>query len=178
MQSAYNIKSIFGIALVLILSSCSQKLIPFTTDVEKKLALSEEHLVKVQFYTSDDIVLYKTTEDQLTSIENGKLVVLNRKDNENIIIRKNTPCILEKVLNSHNFVVSFEYGAGKILAFGSDSTGGYFTLMAKDWKNKTGTLKYANQTYITTNGNVFLQFSMKSINRLNSKYKVVYGRRL
>lgn len=157
------------------LFSCSPKLVPFTTDVQKNLA--DVELSKVQFYISNDIVLYKTTEKNQASIENGKVVVLNRKNSESIVIRKNTPCILEGTLNSKNLIVSFELGAGRYLSFGTDSTG-YFSLMAQKWQGKKGILKYAHNLYTTESGGTLLMIEMKALKRMDSRYKIVCGRKL
>ena len=157
------------------LFGCSPKFVPFTTDVQTHL--SDMDLSKVQFYISNDIILYKTSEKNKASIENGKVVVLNRNNSESIIIRKNTPCILEYSLNSKNLIVSFELGVGKYLSFGTDSTG-YFSLMAQKWQGKKGILKYAHNTYTTESGGTFLLIQMRELKRIDQRYKVIYGRKL
>lgn len=169
------IKFISIISLFL-LTSCATR-VPFTSDLQAKFNFSENTLKKVQFYTSDKIVLTKVKEEGDVDIQKGKLLVKNEKNCETIIINKNTPCVLEQVIDQNKFLFSFEFGDDKYLAFGNTSTGCY-SLLAKDWKNGSGTLKYANKTYITDGGDVFLTVDMKKLNKLKSKERTVKGRKI
>lgn len=158
-------------------SSCRSGKVPFTQELKTQCGLSETSLKKVQFYTSDEIVLYKVQEDGDASVNKGVLLIQNKKDCEKIVILKNTPCILEQVIDEHKILFSFEVGNGKFIAFGNTSKGSY-SLLAKDWENSVGTLKYANKTYATENGDVYLNVVLKKINKLRSKERLVKGRKV
>lgn len=168
---------LISIVMLLLFASCKTGKVPFTTDIQKQYAFSEKTLKKVQFYTSDEIILYKIKEEGDASIRDGKLFILNQKDCEKIIIKRNTPCILEKVIDQNKFLFSFEYGDNKYIAFGNTSTGAY-SLLAKDWENSIGTLKYADKMYATGNGDVYLNVVLKKLNRLKSKERIVKGRKV
>ncbi len=162
--------------LSLLFASCATK-VPFTSDIQNEYKFSEERLKKVQFYTSDEIVLIKTKQDGDVAILDGKLLIRNEKNVEKVVIKKNTPCVLEQVVESNKFLFSFEYGKDRVLLFGNNSTG-YYSLMSKEWKNKVGSVDYANKTYITNNGNVFLKIKVKKLNQLKGKQRTIKGRKI
>lgn len=165
------------ILLSVMLASCTSQKVAFTSDLQQKYCFSEEQLKKVQFYTSTDIILTKTETDDEASIINGKVLVVDKQKNETIIIRKNTPCVLVKILSENKFLFSFEYGEHRALLFGNNE-GGYYSLMAKNWKVKHGVIHYANKTYITTNGDVYLTISSNVLRQVRSKERVLYGRHI
>jgi hypothetical protein len=162
--------------VICLLSSCAKKTI-FTSSLREECALPENKLKKIQFYTSEEIILYKTKEKTDASVKNGKIFLETDKDCEKIIIKKNTPCVLEKELDKNKMLFSFEYGEGKVLLFGN-SNGGQFSLMAKEWKDKIGVIEYGTNTYVTNSGTVFLVVNAKKLKRLKDKYRIVSGRKI
>lgn len=161
---------------IIFLTSCAQR-VAFTSDIQNQYNFSENTLKKVQFYTSGEIVLIKIKQDGDVDIQDGKLYIKDEKNCEKIIIKKGTPCILEKVIDKNKFLFSFEFGDDKYLAFGNTSTGCY-SLLAKDWKSGAGTIKYANKTYATDDGDVYLTVKIKKLNKLKSKERTVKGRKV
>lgn len=173
-------KSIILISIIIalsVLTSCRTGKVPFTQELKTQCGLSEPSLKKIQFYTSDEIVLYKIKEDGDAFVNNGILLIQNKKDCEKIVILRNTPCILEKIIDDNKILFSFEVGDGKLIAFGNTSNGSY-SLLAKEWENSVGTLKYANKMYATENGDVYLNVVLKKINKLKSKERLVKGRKV
>ena len=171
-------KSITLISVIIALftfSSCKTGKVPFNQEVRN--LLSETSLKKVQFYTSGEIVLYKTKEDGETSVYSGVVLIQNKKDCETIVIKANTPCILEKVIDDKKLLFSFEVGDGKFISFGT-SNGESYSLLAKEWEGGSGSIKYANKTYTTESGDIYLNVVLKKINKLRSKERLVKGRRL
>lgn len=162
--------------LSLVFASCATK-VPFTSNIQDEYKFSEDKLKKVQFYTSDEIVLIKTKQDGDVYILDGKLLIRNEKNVEKIVIKKNTPCVLEQVVEANKFLFSFEYGKDRVLLFGNNSTG-YYSLMSKEWKNKVGSISYANKNYITNNGNVYLKIKVKKLNQLKGKERIIKGRKI
>lgn len=163
------------LALSLCLTSCKTT-VPFTSSTKENCGLSDHQLKNIQFYTSQKITLYKIKQESSAQITNGRIVVSDRKDAETIIIPKGTPCVLVQTMKDV-FLLSFEYGDGKLLAFGTTS-GGAYTLMAKDWDGTQGVLEYGHRMYVTNDGKTFLKVNMKSIKRERNKYRVVQGRTL
>ena len=74
-------------------------------------------------------------------------MVKDKKNSDLIIIPKGTPCVLNEEITSSigkpMLVVNFEEIGSKNLVFGNDlqEDGGYY-LMAKEWQNKVGKVKY------------------------------------
>lgn len=172
-----SISKILCLLAIVALASCRTGKVPFTSDIQKQYGFSEQTLKKVQFYTSSEIILYKVKDESDAQIRDGKLFVLNQKDCEKIIIKANTPCILEKVLDKNKMLFSFELGANKYIAFGNAS-GGSYSLLAREWQNSVGTLKYADKLYVTNDGDVYLNVVLKKLNKLKSRERTVKGRKI
>lgn len=168
---------LLGILLIICLASCKSAKVPFTYEIQKQYNFSEKTLKKIQFYTSEEIVLYRIEQEDDFSVKQGKLIVLNEKDCEKIIIKKNTPCILERIVEPNKFLFSFEVGENKFLAFGN-ANGGSYSLLAKEWENKVGKIDYANKMYATNNGDVYLNVFLKKLNKLKGKERTVKGRKV
>lgn len=164
------------ILIACLLSSCATKTI-FTSSLREESGLPLSQLKKIQFYTSEEIVLYKTKEKTDAKVKDGKIILETDKDSEKIIIKKNTPCILEQEIDKNKMLFSFEYGEGKVLLFGN-TKGGQFSLMAKEWKDKMGVIDYANKVYLTNGGAVYLTVNAKKLKRLKDRYRVVTGRKI
>lgn len=160
----------------LLFASCSKK-IAFTSDIQKEYKFPEARLKKVQFYTSKQIVLFKIKQEGDAVITDGKVLLKHKKDVEKIIIKKNTPCILEEVIDENKFLFSFEAVDGRVLLFGNTGSG-YYSIMAKNWKGGTGAIEYANKTYVTTDGDAFLNIKAKNLKQLKGKQRTVKGRRI
>ena len=169
-------KTLLAILTLSMIFSCSRK-IAYTSTVQLSHNFSEENMKKVQFYTSDVIILVQTKQEGDVIIQDGKLVLRNSKDIEKIVIPKNTPCVLERIVDESKILVSFEQGNDKVLLFGNNGNGCY-SLMSKDWNVGVGTIPYANKNYKTTNGNVFLLIAAKKLNRLSAKERTVKGRKI
>ena len=73
------------------MTSCSNKLYPFTDNVYDELGSSSSALSKVQFYLSSDIVLYRDFGGKSTSVENGSIKIVDGRKIEEVIFRKGTP---------------------------------------------------------------------------------------
>lgn len=164
------------LAVSLILFSCSKK-IAYTSNIQKEYKFPQEKLKKVQFYTSSEIILVQTKQEGDVSISDGKLVLTNSKDVEKIVIKKNTPCVLEEIIDDNKFLFSFEFGDGKVLLFGNN-TGGCFSLMSKEWKSGVATIQYAGKNYVTDSGGAFMLIKARNLNKLKARQRTVKGRKV
>ena len=174
-----NKKFILFIFISLLFFSCVSKKIAYTSDIQKEYKIPEDKLKKIQFYTSSEIILVQTKQEGDVSISNGKILIIKNKDIERIVIKKNTPCILEEIIDESKFIFSFEYGENKILLFGNNNGTGCFSLMSREnWTNGIGIIPYGNKNYITTNGAVFLTVEAKKLNKLKAKERIVTGRKI
>ena len=165
------------IILTIFISSCASK-IPFTSDIHKEYNLSEDKLKKVQFYTSGEIILFTSEKEEEAFIFKGKLLMKEEKNTEKITIKKNTPCVLIKIIEHNRFLFSFENEGNNFLLFGNNNNDGYYSIMAKEWNNKKAIIKYGKGEYFTTNGNVFLKVKIKKLKKLKNKQRTVKGKRI
>lgn len=171
---------IFSLLIIGILSSCATKK-PFSTDVMKRYNVSEADLTKMQFYTSDDIIL-KRAEAHGTGkkTEDGVLTISKGKDIEEIFIKKNTPCLIQKIANRNQFMMNFGDG-NKYLVFGTmGQSSGYYTFQASEYVSGRGKVNYGNTYYFANPSSkyVHLNFKMKSLRDVNIKRRSVKGKKI
>ena len=121
--------------LCICICSCSSTKVPFTSNLKERYGITESTMKKIQFYTSKEIILMQSGAESSMSTYDGKILVNNSTRENKIIIPKNTPCTIERVMDSTKVIVSFEYGDGKILLFGVNSIGTY-SLLAKKWAGR------------------------------------------
>ena len=165
--------------LILSMTACSPRVI-YTSGVQKKYRLTESDLKKIQFYVSDDIVLYTREIDSKTETDKGELVVKSNSEEERILIKRGTPCVVEKIIGTDKLSVSFETGEGKFLIFGTAEANGPYKLLAESWSNGRGKLTYNNKTYYASSasGNAYLLFTLTKEQKHQSNQKVVEGRKI
>ena len=163
------------------LASCSPTLRPFTDDVYHELGSSEDRLSKVQFYLSNDIVLYRDFGGQRSSIENGKIKIVDGRKIEEVVFRKGTPGVFVFSPKQERIAISFEEGDGRYLMFGpNDKVGGRFVLLAKEWKKRRGKVTYANEVWNTTDESAYanLLVDLDKARRTTVSKKTVKGRKI
>jgi len=170
---------LYTAALTLLLSACSRK-VPYTSYLANKYQLTEVDLKKVQFYTSEDIILSTKESSSKTETENGNIVVSSNTAEDQIIIKKGTPGILEKQVGSDKVYISFEVGEGKFLVFGSTGQREPFRLQAENWDNGKGKLTYGGKVYFASgySGTAHLLVYIKKFQKKKSNQKVVEGRKI
>jgi hypothetical protein len=175
-----NYKTLLYAAVTgLFLSSCSPK-VPYTSYLATKYQLTEADLKKVQFYTSEDIILSTKESSSKTETENGNIVVSSNTAEDQIIIKKGTPGILEKQVGTDKVYISFEVGEGKFLVFGSTGQREPFRLQAENWNEGKGKLTYGGKTYYASgySGTAHLLVYIKKFQKKKSNQKVVEGRKV
>jgi len=167
-----------AIAMVAIMSSCSQNLVPFTQQLRDQNKIQPEQLRSIQFYFSEDFVLRRGENIATNQTKKGELTVVKDSKVEEIIIKAGTPCVITEVIDGNRVKVSFEDKGISYLVFGSvKNQDGYYTLMAREWKNGLGEVNYGEQTYYSSKGSrdVFLALKMKSLEKFKLEQTVVKG---
>jgi hypothetical protein len=164
--------------IVVALASCSPMKVPFTQQIREKNELSAEELKKLQFYTSNTLILRRGENRDTSDIENGELTI--RKDGvvDEVVIKGGTPCIVKDVIDGNQVSVIFGDGANRYLVFGSlRNKDGYYTLQAYDWNKDRGKVNYGEKVYYSSanSRNVFLTFKMKNLKQIKVNQKVVKG---
>lgn len=173
--------TLIAIVSAFYLSSCSPTLHPFTADVYDEFGSSEEKLSKIQFYLSNDIVLYRDFGDKTSSVVDGKIKIVDGRKIEEVVFKKGTPGIFVFTPKRDRIAISFEEGDGKYLMFGPNSkVGGRFVMLAKEWNKRRGIVSYANKTWTTTDASAYanLMVDLDKARRTKVLKKTVKGRRI
>ena len=171
----------FSFALLtgmILLSSCSKKLSYFTDNLYDEYNWSEEDLKQIQFYLSDDIVLFREASTDNVNISEGKIKIRDGRKVEEIVFKEGTPGLLIFSPKEDRFAVSFEEN-DKYLMFGpNEKVGGRFVLLAKDWRKRTGEVTYGGETYYTSSASAFssLLVDLDNVGRTDYSTKKVKGR--
>lgn len=172
-------KKIAFLLVLIALASCGRK-VAFTDQIRDEYNLNEQNLKKVQFYTSNNIILSKSkTSGSQSTGDDGSLVSSKNNHQERIIIYPNTKCVYEGKGPNGEMLIRFEVGNGNFLKFAirQQMASGKYYLVA-DWKGeKGGELNYANQIYYADQNSsvAYLKVKLKSLNKTKRKDRKVKG---
>lgn len=173
-------KSIYTLTIVLLvgLTSCGPELVPFTSRVEQETGLNKNQLKKVQFYNSGPIVLYRELSRNTTEVVSGQIKMVDGRQVEEIVIAPNTPGVIVNTTGDR-LGVSFESGPDRYLIFGQNRyRSGAYTLLAKDWQNDIGTIRYDGKDYkiSTQSAATMLLINMEKLKNLRVNSRTAKGR--
>lgn len=176
----------FGAILSAFLAtSCSPRLSTFTESLYREQDFSDKELKKIQFYLSEDIILYRdATVRQGGEIRDGEIRVRSKSSSERIVIRSGTPGVFLFRPKDNHLAISFEDGGGKnnprFLMFGPNAkNGGQYMLLAQKWERSVATVTYGGQTYTMASRSVpRLMVSLRQSNTNNTKTRTARGRRI
>lgn len=90
---------------------------PFTEPMLQSYKLDNKNIRTVQFYISDEILMFKLQEEQSKGKQGTTFVRTDGGVSEKIRIKRLTPCIVETIDKEGNFYVRFEAGKDKVLKF-------------------------------------------------------------
>jgi len=169
---------LFLTVLLATLASCSPKLTPFTSNLRNEYGWTDEDLQKIQFYLSDEIVLWRQIKDGEAKISNGTISVRNGKKVEEIRFPKRTPGVYLFEPKSNRFAIAFETSDDKYLMFGPSKRSAEFVLLAADWNKNTGKISYDKKVYNTTRNSAYasLLVDLKKAKQLTVKRRTAKGR--
>lgn len=162
------------------ISSC-KNLIPYTDAISKRNNWSESEVKRIQFYTSDAIVLQRQITEGSTDIVQGKIKTVNGKKVDEIIIRAKTPGILTEMPKQQKMLISFEVDNDHYLSFGvNPNFGSKYTLLASSWDGRIGNITYNNREYKAAPGSadVFLMVDSRKIMKEDINSRVAKGRKV
>jgi hypothetical protein len=144
--------------------------------------LTESEIDKLQYYLTNDVVIYNaSTEGSNTSLVDGEIVVNEEKSTDKIIFRSGTKGILEKSISENKISIRFENGEGKTLIFGSSSMKGRYSLQAEKWStNGQGQITYGGEKYFTSkySKNAYIQIKLRRNSDKSNSQRVVKGKKL
>ncbi len=171
---------LFLLALVSCLASCSPRLTPFTANLRNENNWTEKDLKKIQFYLSEEIVLWREIRDGDAKIDDGAIKIRNGRKVEEIRFPKRTPGVLIIEPRTNNFGIAFESGNSKYLMFGPTKNRADFVLLAADWKRDQGRISYGDKIYYTSDESAYarLLVDLRAAQKLTVKRKTVEGRKV
>jgi hypothetical protein len=176
----YILLAFFG--LVLLFSSCGPTLSPFTQSLYEDNSWTESELRQIQFYLSDDIVLYRELSGGKSEIIQGEIKIVDGRKRDQVTFRRGTPGVFMFSPKSNRFAVSFENsGDDRYLMFGpSPKVGNRYVLMASDWNKRQGTVTYAGQKWIVDANDAYtsLMVDLKRMQQTDVNTRVAPGRRV
>jgi len=171
--------SILGVFL---LSSCGSKLTPFTQRLYDDNNWSEEELKRIQFYTSDDIILFRELSRGESEIISGEIKIRNGRKINEVIIKKGTPGVLIFRPKEDKFAISFEADNddGYLIFGAAKRRSGQYRLFAKNWNRSFGKVTYDGKTYRTSWPSQFatLMVDLRRIRDTKVQKRVAKGRKV
>ncbi len=172
--------TILSAVILLTICSCSKRLSYFTEDLYNEYNWSVDELKRVQFYLSEDIVLYRELESESAAIDDGKIKLSNGRKVDEIVFKKGTPGILSFSPRENRFAINFD-DDDRFLMFGpNEKAGGRFVLLAKDWNRRAGKITYGGQVYRTSNSSAFasLLVDLDNVGRTSYRSEKADGRKI
>lgn len=170
---------LFSLSVLLLLASCATK-VPYTAELRNQFDLSDDKLKKVQFFTSETIILERSDKQDNVSTtgQSGTLVSSSSSSSERIIIPANRPCIFERRSTDGAVEIRFELGDGRVLRFDerANINNGRFYLVAQ-WADGKGELDYGHAVYYAVRGSsaAYLMVKLKNYKKNQRKDRVVKG---
>jgi len=143
--------------ILFLLASCAPSLKYYTKDIHDDSRWSDSELGKIQFYLSNDIVLWRDVNRGESVISKGKIKMVDGREVEEIIIKRRTPGVFLFSPQKNHYAIGFDTNDDtKYLIFGpSEKVNGRYVLLAKDWDRRFGKVTYGDKVYRTTNESAF-----------------------
>lgn len=173
---------LLALTALVLFGACSPRLTPFTQRLQDENNWSDDDLQRIQFYLSDDIVLFRDVTEGSSKIEGGKIRQVKGRKVEEIIIPQGTPGVMVFSPKEDRFAVSFEASNDdRYLMFGPNpKAGNRYMLLAKEWKRKRGSVTYEGRTFYTNSESAYaaLMVDLRKIRKTKVKRRTAEGRKL
>lgn len=169
------------LAFVLVLSSCSTNLVPFTQKMYEQNSWKESDLRKIQFYLSEDIVLKREAEEGFSTIKDGEIEVVERGELDQVVIRKGTPGVFLFSPKEERFAISFETSDERFLMFGPNpKQSNRYLLLASEWERRGGAVTYGGKRYRVDSRYALatLMVDYKKVRKTSISSRVATGRKI
>lgn len=170
------------LAAIFLFSACSPQLTPFTRDLYDKHHWSDTELKGIQFYLSDDLVIYRNVDElDEVKISGGEIKMVDGQKVEEVRFRAGTPGVFLSRPKEDHFAISFEEGDDtRYLMFGPNpKRDGQYMLMASEWNRRSGKVTYAGAKFQTASDEIpRLLVNMKYRNQSTVEKRKASGRRV
>ncbi|MEM6964170.1 MAG: hypothetical protein AAF573_05340 [Bacteroidota bacterium] len=169
---------------IFLMSSCKTKLTPFTQQLYEEQQWTDEELKRIQFYISEDIVLFRELRKGDSRIVSGEIKIRNGRKVDEVVIKKGTPGVLLFRPNEDKFAISFEEGNDeRYLVFGPSrkrGRNGKYGLLSKDWGRRFGKVTYGGRIYNATSNSAYaaLMVDLKRLKDTEVRSRVAKGRKV
>ncbi len=162
-------RTIIFALVVVTLASCAPSLKYYTKDIHDDNRWSDSELKKIQFYLSNDIILWRDISRGESVISNGKIKMVDGREVEEVIIKKRTKGAFLFSPTKNHYAIGFDASDDKkYLVFGpSEKVSGRYVLLAKDWDRRFGKVSYGDKVYQTSNESAFA-YLMVDLDKRNS----------
>ena len=152
-----KVKLLLSVAAVISMASCSLPYTYFTKSLYEQEHWSQEDIMRIQFYVSDDILLTRSLGAGETVISEGKIRIKNGERFEQVLIKSGTPGVLVLMPRDDRFAISFEEKDNEAyLMFGPNPKyDDRFALLAQEWENDYGLVHYRDKVYTVDAGSAF-----------------------
>ena len=167
------------IGIWLVMSSCSPTLSPYTNKIQNSLNLNDEKMKGIQFYLSEIVVLSREARQGDATVREGKIRIRNGRKVEEIIFEKGTQGVYLFSPKANHLAISFERDDNRYLIFGPNpKVRGKYVLLAKDWKDGYGKIRYGENIYQTStlNARAGLEVDLDKIQKTTVKSRTAKGR--
>ncbi len=162
------------------LNACSPSLSPFTQSLYEENNWSDAQLKKIQFYLSDNIVLWRQLSNSSSEIVSGEIKMVDGKRVEEIVIPRGTPGVLTAQPQENLFAVSFESGSDRFLMFGPNPRMGNRYMLRFKQKNNNRIYKvtYEDRVFNMRSSDALatLMVDLKKVNQVSVKSRRASGR--
>ncbi|MEL7160516.1 MAG: hypothetical protein AAFN92_07145 [Bacteroidota bacterium] len=172
--------SVFAL-FTLLFSSCGPKLSPLTQRLIEDQKWQEDELKRIQFYLSEDLILTRELRDGNTEIRNGQVKIIDGREVEQMVFKRNTPGVFVFSPKTKRMAVSFEKSDEDYLIFGPNpKAGNRYTLLASDWSRRSGTVTYAGRKWRVNSRDAYasLMIPLKRLRDQDVRGRVAGGRKL
>lgn len=132
------------VVLFFVLNSCITYS-PFVEPMLREFKLDSKNIKSVQFYLSEEIFLFKVQGQQSISKQDGGFVQAAQRISDKITIKRNTPCVVERIDKDGYFYVRFEEGKDKVLKFRQSDNNRY--LLYSEIVNDRYQVGYGGELY-------------------------------
>ena len=163
------------------LANCSKNLVPLTDSLIKEKGWDKNEVQRIQFYTSDVIVIQREFRNNATAIVSGKVKTVDGRQVEEIKIKKGTPGVAIHIPSENKMEISFDRNDDAALSFGPNpNRGARFYLLADEWKNKIGKVHYEGKEWYASaqSADVFLMVDLQRIKDWEVSQRKAKGRKV
>ena len=170
------------LGMLLLINACSPELRPFTSNLMKEGGWSDTDLKKIQFYLSDDVVIRRKLTEGSSEITSGTIKIVKGEKLEEVRIPHGTPGVFLFRAKDDHFAIGFDGSSDKrFLMFGPNpKQRGTYVLLASEWQDKQGKVRYENKFYFTNPDAVWanLMVDLRKIKHVQVSSNTVRGRKI